>query len=289
MSPSLRISPSRAARRRALLTAVVLLGFSAVGLRAQVVHDETDGPRGTGNAAGANAALSLPPSSYDAVNSASSSSMLDENDVSVSGSNAAGGRFFREDVVIRPPDGDVGRTTTSVPWYRSGLVSLALVLLVVGGAAVVARRYFKTDGGSGGETMRTLARTHLSPKQSVVLMQLGRKLVFVGVTPEGMTPLRTVDDPEEEAALRGAQVRARGKRERRFESLLDRETARFSEPADAALETATRDTKRTDGARREVLSLVAKLRAYEETARTRGASGALNGRNAARAPAPRRS
>ena len=51
--------------------------------------------------------------------------------------------------------------------------------------------------------MEVVARTTVSPKQTLVLVKLGRRLVLVGVSPDRMDTMATVDDPDQVALLMG--------------------------------------------------------------------------------------
>ncbi len=87
-----------------------------------------------------------------------------------------------------------------------GLVPLLLVLMLIGGLAVAARRLLPSQwrrsfGGQG--VIEVLARQQLSPRQSVVLLKVGRRVVLVGLAPDRVTSLDTIVDPDEVALIVG--------------------------------------------------------------------------------------
>jgi flagellar protein FliO/FliZ len=81
---------------------------------------------------------------------------------------------------------------------------LALVLALIFALAWLAKRFLRGRnilGGSG--TVKILDRTPISPKQSLILVKVGERLILVGVSQEGMTALSEIDDPEQVAMLMG--------------------------------------------------------------------------------------
>jgi len=89
---------------------------------------------------------------------------------------------------------------------RADAASMAWPLLVVLGLiflAALAVRKFMPRGmrASGGNAINILARQHLSSKQSLCLVQVGRRVVLVGVTGEQMSALSEITDREELADL----------------------------------------------------------------------------------------
>lgn len=91
----------------------------------------------------------------------------------------------------------------SVPWYRSGLVSLGVVLAAIAGVSLLLRRLVPSVRAMNGGAIEVLGRNHLAPKQSLTLVRVGRRIVLVGVTPERLSTLCVIDDPQEVAELLG--------------------------------------------------------------------------------------
>ncbi|PKN78086.1 MAG: hypothetical protein CVU47_12750, partial [Chloroflexi bacterium HGW-Chloroflexi-9] len=83
-----------------------------------------------------------------------------------------------------------------------GLVlRLGLVLGVIWGAVAAMRWYVRRTQGVGGRgalAALEVIETHaLGPNRALHLVRLGDRAVLVGATPERITSLMTVDDPEE--------------------------------------------------------------------------------------------
>ncbi|MBI4577932.1 MAG: flagellar biosynthetic protein FliO [Planctomycetes bacterium] len=86
-------------------------------------------------------------------------------------------------------------------WTRMALTSLG-VLGVIVLAALAARRLLPGARlGSPARHLRVVGRAPLGPRHSVCLVRVGRRVLVLGVGPEGVNALATVDDPEEVAHL----------------------------------------------------------------------------------------
>ena len=71
---------------------------------------------------------------------------------------------------------------------------------MIGAADYAARRWMPRIGPRvGGSSIKVLARHHLSSKQSLCLVRLGRGLVLLGVTPNHIQNVAQIQDPEEVA------------------------------------------------------------------------------------------
>jgi flagellar biogenesis protein FliO len=57
------------------------------------------------------------------------------------------------------------------------------------------------SGGGGGGAIQVLARTAISPKQRIILLQVGRRILVVADGGPSLTTLAEIDDPAEAAAL----------------------------------------------------------------------------------------
>jgi hypothetical protein len=72
----------------------------------------------------------------------------------------------------------------------------------------LAKRLFPTVAAArSSQAVRVLSRSVLSPKQQVLLLQVGRRVIVVGDTGAQMNPLAEITDPDEVASLVG-QVEA---------------------------------------------------------------------------------
>lgn len=94
-----------------------------------------------------------------------------------------------------------GRASAATSGLRIWL-PLAVVLVVIVALAWAARRLFPRMGRAGGDgAITVLSRCVLSPKQSLCLVRLGRRVVLVGLTPDRINTLAEISDPDEAALL----------------------------------------------------------------------------------------
>lgn len=104
---------------------------------------------------------------------------------------------------------------------------LALILILRwGGKRLMAAGAF----GRGPRGVQVLGRTHLSPRQQVVILQVGRRLLVVGDSGGQLNTLCEISDPDE-AAMLIAQVRGEARPEpppqTAFSTVFRRASARF--------------------------------------------------------------
>jgi flagellar biosynthetic protein FliO len=143
---------------------------------------------------------------------------------------------------------------------------LLLVLGAIAGVAFFIRKVLPRGsrlGGSG--VIDVVAHHYLSNKQSLCLIRLGRRAVLIGVTPERITPVAEISQPEELAEIVAAIER---KRPTSFTSTFARLCAR--DPGKAVTEESV---EAPDPAANEKLvrageslrDLVGRIRAWPET------------------------
>ena len=118
----------------------------------------------------------------------------------------------------------------SAPWYRSVLGSLAIVLLAMGAVYWFLKRWLPGTRLSESQVLRVVARTTLSPKHGVALVQLGRRFVMVGTSPDSVTVLSEITDPEEVADLAARTGLGSARRGTGFEDLLSKEATGYRTP-----------------------------------------------------------
>jgi len=103
----------------------------------------------------------------------------------------------------RPSDG--GSTSLPSPasmWRTVG--ALLIVLAVIIGATYLFRRLtLGRQIGGRSQGIELLARSSVNPKQSLCLVKLGRRLLLVGLSPNHMAALETIEDPDEVAQVMG--------------------------------------------------------------------------------------
>ncbi|HUU83358.1 MAG TPA: flagellar biosynthetic protein FliO [Phycisphaerae bacterium] len=155
-----------------------------------------------------------------------------------------------------------------IPWYRNGLLSLALVLAIIGGAAYLVRRLVPSMRMLNGGAIEILGRNHLTPKQSLALVHVGQRVVLVGVSPERINTLCEITSPEEVAELlvqtHGRRSASGRQRATRFDELLDDVADDFEEPDRNLNETVPGRSEALDRAKGRVRGLLSSLEALQE-------------------------
>ena len=96
-----------------------------------------------------------------------------------------------------------------IPWYRSSVGALAIVLVLIAAMFYFLRGYARRNRWSEpGKVMPVLARTVLDSRHFLTLVQVGRRLLVLGVSPDKVSILSEITDPCEAleiAAQAGAQ------------------------------------------------------------------------------------
>ncbi len=110
-------------------------------------------------------------------------------------------RWVRRRSAARSGTEEPPRQTLTVPWYRSSLVSLAIVLSLVAGVYWLARRFVPSFRTADSAVLRVVARSAVSPKHNVALLRIGRRFVLIGLSGERITPLAEITDGDEVAEL----------------------------------------------------------------------------------------
>jgi flagellar biosynthetic protein FliO len=141
---------------------------------------------------------------------------------------------------------------------------LALVLALIVAAALAWRKWSPRSKrfGAGG-VINVLASHYLSPKQSLCLVRLGRRMLLIGVTPERISTVAEIQQPQEASEILAAIERARPSS---FTSVFTRlskgepvENA-TAEPIEEQAAIADRQLARTGTAVRDLISRVRGLR-----------------------------
>ena len=131
----------------------------------------------------------------------------------------------------------------ATPWYRGGLGALAIVLGLVGAAAWAVRRWVPAARIAGSAGLRVVGRTSITPKHSVALVRVGRRFVLVGVSPERMTALCEVNDPDEVAELAVHAGIAGDRSDEAFDKVLLNEATVYAEGGSVEVATPRPDPR----------------------------------------------
>lgn len=157
-------------------------------------------------------------------------------------------------------------TTASQPQgmdYTRVLAALGIVIGLIFALRWCSRFVFPAAAGrAGNKAIEVVSRSALSPKQQVLLLRVGRRLIVVGDSGAQMNPLCEITDPDEVAALVG---QLRDERSppgaRAFGAMFGRSRQNFEPaedppPADAAqeLREAEQDDETTVVSAREELN-----------------------------------
>jgi len=115
------------------------------------------------------------------------------------------------------------------PWRTFG--SLLIVLALIIAVTYIFRRL--ALGGRGGlapSGVEVLARNSINPKQSLCLVKLGPRVLLLGLSPNQMTALHTIEDPDEVAEVVGGLEKNRPQSiTNTFGKLLHRESQSYDE------------------------------------------------------------
>ncbi len=105
-----------------------------------------------------------------------------------------------------------------------GAVIGLIVLLRMG-----IRRFAPGMVGRSSRGIRVVGRTYLAPKQQVIVLQVGRRMLVVGDTGQHLSTLCEITDPDE-AAMLMAQIQgtAPASREASFDQAMARASEKFS-------------------------------------------------------------
>lgn len=114
-------------------------------------------------------------------------------------------------------------------WRLRDFLPLIIVLALIGLAAWVVKRYLparRLVTGSG--VLEIVARLPLNTKQNLALVKMGRQLILIGISPERVTTLCLVDDPDQVSELIG-RIASRTRESSAFGQSLDQEEEWFDD------------------------------------------------------------
>jgi len=130
------------------------------------------------------------------------------------------------------------RTSATTASGASDLSRIAIALVIVIGVILLLRsgvRQMTSMPGSGrsGKLVTVLSRSFVSPRQQVLVLQVGKRLIVVGDSAGRMNALCEITDPDEVAMMVGQSLSARSAVAERaagsFRSLFGRANEPFEE------------------------------------------------------------
>lgn len=129
-----------------------------------------------------------------------------------------------------------GGRTSGGPSDPLDFTRMGIALVIVLGAMYVTHLVWKRLGMPGSANrnagaLQVVSRLNLSPKQQLILVRVGRRVVLVGNSGTQMSPLCEIGDPEEAASLLGlvATERNDSMSSESFNAVLGGEEKRFEE------------------------------------------------------------
>lgn len=161
--------------------------------------------------------------------------------------------------------------------YPRVLAALGMVIALILGLRWCSRFVFPTSGGrAGGRAVEVVSRSALSPKQQVLLLRVGRRVVVVGDSGAHMHPLCEITDPDEVAELVGQlRVERSTPGSRAFGSMFGRSRQSFEPGAEdpspgttQELRDAESDDAPVSSAREELSGLRERVRLLAEQFKT---------------------
>ncbi len=107
--------------------------------------------------------------------------------------------------------------------WGAGLKTLAMLCIVIGVLILVLflmRRFlYLREGPWQGQLIRMLSSYHVTPKERIALIDVAGEKIVIGITPENITSLAKIDNPE--ALEQIERVKPHGRRTDGFRKVLD--------------------------------------------------------------------
>ena len=94
-----------------------------------------------------------------------------------------------------------GPSATRVATSLAGVLALIVILFMAARKFLPRGAFANHVAGSGNGAIHVLARTAISSKQRIILLQVGRRILIVADGGPSLTTLAEIDDPAEAAAL----------------------------------------------------------------------------------------
>ena len=177
---------------------------------------------------------------------------------------AVGGTVYEDEPIRRAPAAGATTTgasapagsgsTSAVSWgYSRVPAALAAVLILIFGFRwLMGKMTASSTATKSTRAMQVLARSTIAPRQQLMLIQVGKRLVLVGNSCGAMSPLCQIDDPDEVATLIG-QVKADkiATPISSFKSLFGRANSDFDAPAPIGRQAQTSAARQPTTANRE--------------------------------------
>jgi flagellar biogenesis protein FliO len=162
-----------------------------------------------------------------------------------------------------PTTQTTGVATGTTPADPFDSKRLGIALLIVLGAVVVAQQIYKRIGmpganGRASGALQVVSRLTVSPKQQILLIRVGRRLVLIGNSGGQMNSLCEIGDPEEAAGLIGQVAVERDEAPSSFSAVLGDEEKQFDQQTN--IDVVAGDDRERANTREEISGLMDKVR-----------------------------
>jgi flagellar biogenesis protein FliO len=162
------------------------------------------------------------------------------------------------------PAGDI---TPTMGWMLQTLAALGVVigLIFLGRWAYLKMSGQQTAQVAGSKAVEVLARTAVAPKNHVLLLRVGQRILIVGDSSQGLQTLAQVDDPEEVADLLTAvSSQQPHSATNNFKQMMGRVSGYFDQRQQATDIGRDESEHLVDRSREELASLVSRVRAMQD-------------------------
>ena len=113
----------------------------------------------------------------------------------------AAGRIHRNPSASSSASNVSGPSATRVATSLAGVLALIVILFMAARKLLPRGAFANRVAGSGNGAIHVLARTAISSKQRIILLQVGRRILVVADGGPSLTTLAEINDPAEAAAL----------------------------------------------------------------------------------------
>ena len=164
----------------------------------------------------------------------------------------------------RSPDTQVNADSAEPQWWLRTLAALGAVIgLILLLRAVMSKASGRPVATTASPVFEVLTRTSIAPRNHLLLIRLGQRILVVGQSPAGLHTLANMDDGEEGAELLRT-ITAAGERSATsgFAQLFKRFNSEYRQEQRVADEGADESEYHIDRARDRVSGLVGQLRSF---------------------------
>ncbi len=182
-------------------------------------------------------------------------------------------------IIGRRPAGEPGSGTVSPPVSGGDALKMVLALSVVigalvGGVWLLRKMAPGVASGSDNRLIEIVSRSAVGPKQSLLLVRTGSRLLLLGVSPDSMQKLSEFDAASGPGAVPGAQAATAGERAKPFGTMIRDMVSGFRATPVGEFEAEEAVEFRV---RREIDAIRRKLSAWEEEEKPAPAGDAREG------------